>query len=105
MRSSPRLVPPIAARRNVDAAPLIETLVSLIADAVVDRLAEQAAERTPEPTSPRLLDRRGLAEMLTCCTDTVDRLRAEGMPTVLVSEAIRFEGGACLEWLRQRGTK
>jgi hypothetical protein len=49
-----------------------------------------------------VLDRRGLADALGCGVDTVDRLRAEGLPELRVGDSPRFEIEAALEWLRRR---
>ena len=58
------------------------------------------AERAPSP-APCLLDRRGLAEALDCGVDTIDKLRREGLPTVMLIESPRFELAAVLAWLRE----
>jgi hypothetical protein len=72
-------------------------LAALIRDAVANAL-----EAMPGPSTPHLLDRRGLAEALGCCPDTVDKLRKEGLPTVWVVDSPRFELDRVLEWLRER---
>jgi len=51
------------------------------------------------------LDRRGLAEELGCGVDTVDRLRREGIPELLVGDAPRFELDRVIEHLRAKGAK
>jgi hypothetical protein len=83
--------PPIA----LFPAPMDE-FVESVADRVVERLNKR------ETSAPALLDRRGLAEALNVGVDTVDKLRAQGLPTVWVIESPRFELVACLEWLRGR---
>lgn len=84
-------------------ATAIDAVVRLLADAVADRLLEQLAELTSAASAPALLDRRGLAQSLGVGVDTVDRLRREGMPTLMVGDSPRFELDAVLAWLRERG--
>lgn len=75
-------------------------------DELVERVAERVVELTPAsaPSArPALLDRRGLAAALGCGLDTIDKLRREGLPTLVVGEAPRFELAAVLSWLRSRG--
>lgn len=75
----------------------VEALEQLVRGAVAHALEERA-------TAPRagLLDRRSLAEALGCGVDTIDRLRAEGCPSVRVGDVPRFELDRVLEWLRGR---
>lgn len=56
-----------------------------------------------QPAAPVLVDRQELARALGVSVSTVDRLREDGMPTVWVVEAPRFEVEAVLVWLRERG--
>jgi hypothetical protein len=63
---------------------------------------EVATVHVREREAPRLLDRRGLAVALGCCVDTVDRLRREGCPEVVIGDAPRFELDRVLSWLRAR---
>ena len=68
-----------------------------------ESLADELAGIIVEQRTRRLLDRRGISEVLGVSLLTLDRLRAEGMPTVWVSaEAPRFESDRVLEWLRGR---
>jgi hypothetical protein len=71
-----------------------------LAEDLASRVVELLGEREPEP----LLDRRGLAAMLACSIDTIDKITREGCPHVLVGDARRYERDAVLEWLRARGT-
>lgn len=64
-----------------------------------ERLAKAlAAPREPE----RLLDREGLAHALSVSVKQVDRMRAQGLPTVMVGESPRFELEGVLAWFRVR---
>jgi hypothetical protein len=72
-----------------------------LAEVVRSVLAEELAERLPK-TGPTLLDRRGLAAELGCGVDTLDKLRREGLPTLMLGDSPRFELAAVLEWLRER---
>jgi hypothetical protein len=79
-----------------------EFFAAVVRDVVREELAgigQQGAQR-----GPALVDRNGLAQALNVSVSTVDRLRAEGAPTVWVADAPRFEPGAVIAWLRARGT-
>jgi hypothetical protein len=81
---------------------LVGELAERIAASVESRLAE-LLEGLDERQTPRLLDRRGLAAALGVCADTVDRLRREGMPELIVGDAPRFDfAGEVLPWLKAR---
>jgi hypothetical protein len=82
-------------------APMDE-FVAAVADRVFERLAGAGAGTG---TVAALLDRRGIAEALSVGIDTVDKLRAQGLPTLWVIESPRFELAACLDWLRGRASK
>ena len=83
----------------------VSELAGAVADIVESRLGEQIAAALEANRTPRVLDRRGLAESLGCGVDTVDKLRAEGLPQLLVGDAPRFEFDRVLIWLRERGAK
>jgi hypothetical protein len=52
-------------------------------------------------TAPRLLDRKGLAEVLSISPAALDRLRGEpSFPELRIGDAPRFELDRVLEWLR-----
>ena len=80
----------------------LDALVGEFAERIVAAVAEQIAPLLERPASPRLLDRRGLAQALDVGVDTVDKLRREGLPTVMVVESPRFELDVVIEWLRGR---
>lgn len=71
--------------------------VERIRDELLEALAEARA-----PQAPALLDRRGLAAALGISPTGVDRLRAEGLPTIMVVESPRFDLADCLAWLKAR---
>jgi hypothetical protein len=75
-----------------------EALAELVRDAISEALASAPVERPPA-----LLDRNGLARMLSIGIGTVDRLRREGCPVVWLGDSPRFELAPCIEWLRARG--
>lgn len=79
-----------------------EELAELIRGAVGDALADQREDAAPT----LLLDRAGIARALGVATSTVDRLRREGLPSVMIGDSPRFIAQSCLEWLRaNRGSK
>jgi hypothetical protein len=49
---------------------------------------------------PLLVDKQQLARQLGCSPAHVDHLRKRGLPTVMLGQAVRFEPGAVLGWLR-----
>jgi hypothetical protein len=73
-----------------------EALMSMVKTAVSEALAEKSQEVAPE-----LLDRISAARALRVGTSTLDRLRREGLPCIMIGESPRFERAACIAWLRQ----
>jgi riboflavin biosynthesis pyrimidine reductase len=57
-------------------------------------------EREPEPV---LVDRTGLARALNTSPSSVDRLREQGAPTIMVGSQPRFDVQEVVAWLRERG--
>jgi hypothetical protein len=55
--------------------------------------------------APALLDRQGLARELQVSPATVDRLRADGCPELIVGASPRFELAAVLAWIRARSER
>jgi hypothetical protein len=86
--------------RNVSAEIVVITTGEL-GEIVRGAIAAAVAELRDDVV-PVLVDRAGIAQRLGLGTTTVDRLRREGMPCVLIGDSPRFEPGACIEWLRQR---
>lgn len=80
----------------------VAELARAVADELESRLKSQVATALQSQRTPPLLDRRGLAEALNCGVDTVDKLRASGLPQLLVGDAPRFELDRALNFLRER---
>jgi hypothetical protein len=59
-----------------------------------------AAEQA-ERAKPLLVDKTILSVQLGISPAHIDNLRKKGLPTVLVGQAVRFEPGAVLAWLRR----
>jgi hypothetical protein len=74
-----------------------EELLSMVRAVVSEAFADQREE-----IAPALLDRVTAARFLGVGTSTIDRLRREGLPCIMIGDSPRFEGAACIEWLRQR---
>ena len=83
--------------------PLLVTLTAGQLRSLVAEVVQAAVDDVARPPLPALLDREQIAAQLGCSLPTIDRLRREGMPTVFLGEAPRFELAMCLDWLRQRG--
>lgn len=76
-----------------------EALRQIIVEAVQEALAELA------PAQPEgLLDRAELARRLGLSTRALDRLRREGLPTIMVGDVPRWRWPAVVEWLEGRVT-
>jgi hypothetical protein len=82
----------------------LDALVAGLAEHVAAAVIERLVPLLERPQAPALLDRRGIAMALNCGLDTIDKLRAEGMPSLRVGDAPRFELEAVLRWLRERGS-
>lgn len=51
----------------------------------------------------KLLTRQELANVLQVSLRTIDKLKADGMPSIkITSTTVRFELGAVLDWLKNR---
>jgi len=57
------------------------------------------------PAGPRLEDRAGLARSLKTSLATVDRLRTQGLPTVWLCDAPRFDVAEVVAWLKERTSR
>lgn len=77
---------------------LIAQALRAIADAIEADHTEPECF-APEP-APALLDRNQLARELSVSQATIDRLRREGLPTIWLFDAPRFELVAVLAWLK-----
>lgn len=71
---------------------------------VADELADRIADRWKPggDSRPPLLNRSELAHHLDVSVDTVDRLRREGCPELMVGDSPRYELDRVLEWLRNK---
>ena len=80
---------------------------SLTEDEFWPRLREAVREELAAlaDSSPGLLTVQEAARMCRCSTRHLLRLRAEGMPVVMVGESPRFDRDAVLAWLRSRSSK
>jgi len=67
-----------------------------------ESIREALIEQAPMEPLPALLDRNEIARQLSVATSTLDRLRREGLPCVMIGNSPRFELSACLEWIRAR---
>lgn len=75
-----------------------EQLASLVRSAVADVMTDFAPGE-----QPALLTKAELARKLGCSPRTIDRLRAEGCPTIMLLDSPRFELTAVLGWLTAHG--
>ncbi len=74
----------------------LEQLVARIADAVVERLTNDTADRT--------LDVFGMAELLNCSVPTVERMVAsDEIPSFKVNRLRRFDPADVLAALKAKG--
>lgn len=76
-----------------------EELSALVKEAVSEALVDLPSNEQ----GPLLLDRRGMARALGIGVDTLDKLRREGLPEILVGDAPRFDRESVLVWLKDRG--
>lgn len=82
-------------------------IADTIAVAVLDRLRSEldeirAAVSSQAPQRPELLTAAELAHELRVSRSTVARLRAEGLPVVMVIESPRYRLAEVIDWLRAR---
>lgn len=68
----------------------------LVRNVVTEAIAAQSS-------TPELVDRAALARALSVSESTIDRLRKQGLPTVMVLDAPRFRVARVVEWLESRG--
>lgn len=74
-----------------------EQLSALVSAAVTEALSAHS-------TGPLLVDKQAMAQKLGCSAAHIDQLRKQGLPTILVGQAVRFEPSRVLEWLRAQQT-
>lgn len=78
-------------------------LRALIGDALREVLPEVIGSVVPSADRPALLTRKQAARALQVHPATLDRLRAQGLPTVMVCDSPRFELVEVLAWLKEQG--
>jgi hypothetical protein len=74
-------------------------LRTLVANAVVEALAEYEAGRTPPP---ELLNGADMARALGISRTSLHRLRVQGCPAVRIGDGFRYRPRAVLAWLEHR---
>jgi hypothetical protein len=52
-----------------------------------------------------LLNRRGLADALSCSLRTIDNLQAAGMPCIFIGRSRRFIADEVIAWLKRKGSR
>ena len=90
------------ALREYDCRMIVAALRSLVAEVVDSALKEVLAADERGQCASWLLDREGLARAISTSTSTVDRLRREGLPVILVGDSPRFDTHEVVEWLKNR---
>ncbi|MCC6902800.1 MAG: hypothetical protein IT377_27760 [Polyangiaceae bacterium] len=84
-------------------AVVVQVLDLLEADPQLAARVRGVFGRTEASTTPKLLDRAGLATALGTSPATLDRLRGEpGFPEVRLGDVPRFELELVVRWLRDR---
>jgi hypothetical protein len=79
----------------------VDDLRALVREAVRAELPALQPSVSPKP----LVDRRELARTFAVSPATVTRLAAEGMPCTHVGDSPRYDIGAVLAWLHERGRR
>lgn len=79
-------------------------------EAAAERGAERAFERFAESLSEHTLEsglktRAGLAKRLGISLATLNRLRQQGMPCVMLLDSPRYDYDEVLAWLKSRGSR
>ncbi len=91
---------PTAQATPVD--PLTATIRAAVASEI-DRLRDELAEIVSARPLPRYLDTSEVSQMLGTTSQTVRRLRDEGMPHVLIGDSCyRYDPAQVREWLAAR---
>ena len=85
--------------------------VAVLTPAQLEQLVEDVVLRTleargePIPANEELLSKARMAERLDVCPKTLERMRDQGCPVILVGQSPRFNPVAVIEWLRAQQTK
>jgi hypothetical protein len=85
---------------------MIETAIqTAVREALQRELPAALAEAldTNKPSHPQLATREQCARALNISTRSLDTLRSQGLPTLMVLESPRFELAEVVAWLRERG--
>lgn len=101
----------VTPRSPVSTSSLLAEVLETLIDEFVDRIraelhhalsvqAQPPAEAPAQP--PSLLSIALLARELQCSRATINRLRSEGLPCVMVCDSPRFARDRVLEWLESR---
>lgn len=86
--------------------PLLVQLTAADLQELVSRAVSEAlADCEPQASAPLLVDRRGLAQALSCSPDMIRRLLREGAPHIRLGDHDRFSIPEVIEWLRTRDTE
>ena len=88
------------AANDVEGSPAF-TLTRAELEALVNRAVSAALYL--RSSTPMLVDKQGLAQLLSCSPTHVDHLRKQGLPSKKVGNLVRFEPAKVLEWLRDAG--
>lgn len=102
LRGAGELVRVAKARQAADERLAVTLTLGELRELMREAALEAVAELGSAP-KPALLDRNGIAQALGVSSSTVDRLRREGMPSILIGDSPRFEIEPCLAFLRGRG--
>ena len=66
------------------------------------RLAERLHLEAPPPQPKLAYTKSELAQAFSCSVSSIDRMRAEGLPTFMIGESPRFDPVAVMAWLQSR---
>ena len=77
-----------------DTGPMVLMSLQQMLDAIGECVRDAVSDATP-----RLLDKEGLAERLSCSVSSVKRLMRKGCPFMKVGDSPRFNYEAVIEWM------
>lgn len=93
-------VPSAKALRTAGVANDNDPLVVTLTVSQLRAMMQEAVANAPAAERAPLLDKQRLARLLDCSAAHIDMLRKQGLPTVLVGQAVRFDGEAVIAWLK-----
>lgn len=76
-------------------------MVLMSLDQMLDAIGEAVRDAISDAT-PKLLDKEGLAQRLSCSVSSVKRLMRKGCPHMKVGDSPRFNYEAVVEWMGQQ---